>query len=131
MPVKSSSSSVLKWPDAATVDAAVRAWAAKVAAGSCHVLRVGYLGSYARGDWGVGSDVDLVIVVAHTDQPPLRRASAFDTISLPIPADLLVYTQAEWEALMRGATRLGRALKEETVWVVGADPNVFSRSKPS
>lgn len=127
MPVKFSSSSVLKWPDAATVDAAVRAWAARLLASHRHVLRVGYLGSYARGDWGVGSDVDLVVILAHADQPPLRRAAAFDTTPLPVPADLLVYTQAELEELTCENTRLGQALKEETIWVVGAEPNVSGK----
>ena len=63
MPVRLLSSSVLKWPDAQTVDRAVRQWAAKVVRSRTDVLRIGYFGSYARGDWGVGSDLDLVILV--------------------------------------------------------------------
>jgi predicted nucleotidyltransferase len=50
MPVRSLSSSVLRWPDAQTVDHAVREWAQKVVRHREDVLRIGYFGSYARGD---------------------------------------------------------------------------------
>ena len=63
MPVRSLNSSVLKWPDAKTVDAAARRWAEKIAQDKKYVLKIGYFGSYARGDWGVGSDLDLIIIV--------------------------------------------------------------------
>ncbi|MGQ9478291.1 MAG: nucleotidyltransferase domain-containing protein, partial [Candidatus Bipolaricaulia bacterium] len=67
MPVRSLNSSVLKWPDAKTVDRAVRIWAKEIAQLKPEVVRIGYLGSYARGDWGVGSDLDLVVVVQRSD----------------------------------------------------------------
>ena len=58
MPVRSLTSSVLRWPDSQTVDQAVRRWAEKVVRQRQHVVRIGYFGSYARGDWGVGSDTE-------------------------------------------------------------------------
>ncbi|MBI2230108.1 MAG: nucleotidyltransferase domain-containing protein, partial [Deltaproteobacteria bacterium] len=68
---------------------------------ACHsgVVRIGYFGSYARGDWGVGSDLDLVIVVESSNQPFERRSVDWDTTDLPVPVDALVYTQDEWEIL--------------------------------
>lgn len=62
MPVRSLRSSVLKWPGRAVVDQAVRQWASVVAQTRDDVLAVAYLGSYARGDWEVGSDLDLLIL---------------------------------------------------------------------
>ena len=62
MPVRSLNSSVLKWPDRATVVAALHRWVEHAVLGRDDVLRIGYFGSYARGDAGVGSDLDLVIV---------------------------------------------------------------------
>lgn len=47
MPVRSLSSSVLKWPDVQTVDLAVRRWAEHIAQHRTDVLRLGYFGSYA------------------------------------------------------------------------------------
>jgi hypothetical protein len=53
MPVRSLSSSVLKWPNKKAVDSAVRLWAEKVSRERKDVQKIGYFGSYARGDWGV------------------------------------------------------------------------------
>ena len=58
MPVRSLSSSVLKWPDAQTVERALRRWTKKAVRDRDDVLRA-YFGSYSRGGWGVGSDLDL------------------------------------------------------------------------
>jgi predicted nucleotidyltransferase len=47
------------------------------------LLRLGYFGSYAHGDWGVGSDLDLVAVVCHDDRPFETLAVAWDLSPLP------------------------------------------------
>lgn len=111
MPVRSSRTAVLKWPDRAAVDSAVRAWGRAVLAAGRGVEAVGYYGSYARGDWGVGSDVDLVVVVADSTEPFEHRAAAWDATALPVPADLVVYTQAEWRGL--------RSQPRPVEWVAG------------
>lgn len=118
MPVRSLSSSVLKWPSRQTVDTAVRRWAAAVARDP-NVLRVGYFGSYARGDSGVGSDVDLIIILAGAGS---GREPDFtcDVHALPVPADVLVYTVEEWDRL-KGAERFASTLEREAVWVYARD----------
>lgn len=120
MPVRSLNSSVFKWPDPVTVDAALRRWAADAAGQNPGLLRVGYLGSYARGDWGVGSDVDVVIVVERSDTDFLERARAWDLTALPVPADAIVYTAPEIERLTATGGRFARALQDEAVWVYEA-----------
>ncbi len=45
MPVKSSTSSLIKWPDRPEVDRAVRHWARQTAERREEVLRIGYFGS--------------------------------------------------------------------------------------
>lgn len=117
MPVRSLTSSVLKWPDARTVDEAVRALAPRLAGAHPELVRFGYFGSYARGDWGVGSDVDLLAIVARSNRPFAERSLDFDLDRLPVPADLLVYTLSEWEALLQGGSAFIRRLAAETVWV--------------
>ena len=116
MPVRSLRSSVLKWPDAHTVECALRAWVTHAVASHPEVCRVGYFGSYARGDWGVGSDVDLIVVVDRSPVPFERRAARWDTATLPVPGDVLVYTEAEWHA-MRRAGRLSDRIARETIWL--------------
>lgn len=116
MPVRSLTSSVLTWPDARTVQQAARRWAEEAAQQRPEVLRVGYFGSYARGDWGVGSDLDLIVVVQHAAEPFMPRATRWDTTGLPVPADVLVYTVDEWRAV-RPESRFGKMLMTETVWL--------------
>jgi predicted nucleotidyltransferase len=116
MPVRSLSSSVLKWPDAREIDQAVRRWVERAVANRLDILRVGYFGSYARGDWGVGSDLDLVIVVERAEEPFERRAAQWDTTELPVPVELLVYTKDEWDRLAQGG-RFYPAVMREAVWV--------------
>lgn len=114
MPVRSLHSSVLKWPDRAAVHRAAEAWARRLLQEQPQVLRVGYFGSYARGDWGVGSDLDLVLLVDEAKPAFMERATAFDATELPVPADVLVYTPSEWTVL-RG--RMRDRLRQEVVWV--------------
>jgi hypothetical protein len=95
VPVRSLSSSVLKWPTKDEVTQALSLWAASVASRDPNIRRIGYRGSYADGTWGVGSDIDVVIVVASTTRDFLERGRDFDLTGLPVPADLLVYTAGE------------------------------------
>lgn len=81
------------------------------------ILRAGYFGSYARGDWGVGSDLDLIVIVRRSDQPFGERAQAWDTLNLPVPVDLLVYTQDEWQSLLERGARFPQVVEREAVWV--------------
>ncbi len=116
MPVRLLSSSVLKWANREEVLQSAKKWAEEIAKQKPEVLRVGCFGSYARGDWGVGSDIDLLIIVAHSDKPFIYRATDFDATSLPVPADVLVYTQTEWEQLQHSG-RFGERLQGETIWL--------------
>ena len=110
MPVRSSSSSVLAWPDQRQVEQAFAQWARHQLA-QPNVARVGYFGSYASGNWGVGSDLDIVVVVHESGEPFVRRAAGFDANALPVPADVLVYTTAEWEAKSAAGDRLTREVR--------------------
>jgi predicted nucleotidyltransferase len=120
MPVRSLSSSVLKWPSHDTVAKAVRKWAIEEANKHPELLRLGYFGSYARKDCGVGSDLDLVAVVKESSEPFERRNLSWDLSPLPVPTDLLVYTEKEWSSLQKKGGRFAAALSLETVWVYKA-----------
>jgi len=96
---------------------AVLCWAEAMARARPDVLRIGYIGSYARGDWGVGSDLDLIVVVEHCEEPFWRRGLEWDLSLLPVPADLLVYTQEEWQALAAQGGRFYQTVEREAVWV--------------
>lgn len=117
MPVRSLNSSVLAWPRPDEVDAAVRRWASTIPASRLELRRLGYFGSYARGDWGVGSDLDLIAIVTSAEKRFEQRPLGWDLNSLPVPAEILVYTEDEWTTLLREGSRFARALERETVWV--------------
>jgi predicted nucleotidyltransferase len=93
---------------------AARHWAAGVYAEHAQVLRVGCFGSYARGDAGVGSDLDMVVVVADAFRE--RAGTQLDASRLPVPVDVLVYSESEWQALQRSGGRFAGTLARETVW---------------
>jgi predicted nucleotidyltransferase len=117
MPVRSLTSSVLRWPDRREVERCAAEWAAREAPRHPGLLRLGYFGSYARGDAGVGSDLDLVAVVESSTEPFERRSLAWDLSPLPVPAELLVYTRQEWERLHEEAGRFARTLQQEARWL--------------
>ncbi|HEY3119443.1 MAG TPA: nucleotidyltransferase domain-containing protein [Vicinamibacteria bacterium] len=110
-------SSVLVWPDRAEVHRAAREWAIRTRRSRPDLRRLGYFGSYARGDWGVGSDLDLVAVVSTADEPFERRSLSWDVATLPVPADLIVYTESEWDRLRAEPSRFARMLAREVVWL--------------
>jgi hypothetical protein len=129
MPTRSLTSSVLKWPSRDAVERELRRWASQTARQHPDLVRLGVFGSYARGDAGVGSDLDIVAIVRASDRRPEERTRGWDTTALPVPVDLLVYTEEEW-AKVRAEGRFGVALRQEALWLyergseVGAAPNV-------
>ncbi len=99
------------------MNAALRVWANSVSASRPDVFRVGYIGSHARGDWGVGSDLDVIIIVETAAEPFERRSLKFDLSVIPVPVDLLVYTRAEWQTLAEAKGKFWSTVDHEAVWV--------------
>ena len=122
MPVRSLNSSICRWPDAATVIAAARHWAENLTAHEPGVLAVGYFGSYARGQAGVGSDLDLVVIIRDGSRGADPRDQAWAVEMLPVPAERLVYSVSQWNDLRAGGGRFYRTLACEARWLVGGPP---------
>jgi uncharacterized protein len=96
---------------------ALRFWAVEAQRRHAEVLRIGLFGSYARGDYAPGSDADILVLVRHCEQPQwFLRALAYDTASLPVGVDLLVYTEEETRRLSGRSRWFGRILSE-VVWL--------------
>jgi predicted nucleotidyltransferase len=63
-----------------------------------HKVKKVYLyGSFARGDFHEGSDIDLIIVGEFEGKMPQRISRILDLTSLPI--EPLVYSEAEFEQM--------------------------------
>jgi len=108
---------VFKWPDEQSVRRAAKDWALHSRARNPNIVRIGYRGSYAVGRAGVGSDLDLVVVLKTCDLPFERRGLLVDTSSLPVPCDVLVYTEAEFAAILARGDRFAADLRDRTVWL--------------
>jgi len=80
--------------------------------------RIILFGSHAWGHPDADSDVDLLVIVSDSDQPPTRRAQRAQRClgNVRVAADILVKTRAEADRLRRVATSLvNRALAEGKV----------------
>jgi hypothetical protein len=117
MPVRSLRSSVLAWPKKSEVDSTLRTWAGNLSVTCADLLGVGYFGSYARGDWGVGSDLDLLVVLERSEQDFGSRILAGSTSAIPVPVDAFIYTREELTHIMARGGRFPAVLRREAVWV--------------
>jgi len=115
MPVRSLNSAVLKWPDRETVLAAARQWAIKAREDDDSIAAIWCIGSYARGDWGVGSDVDVIVVLTEKNLSSKERYRRYYPDELPVPADLWVYTRAEFASLSSQSPHLWQRLENERI----------------
>lgn len=113
MPVRSLNSVVLKWPKRDEVLAAAGCWAAELVHRDEAVEEVFCIGSCARGDWGVGSDLDVVVIVTRAPDSPVERRRLYEPTNVPVAADVWVYTRDEWNALANHSPHLWRRLQRE------------------
>jgi hypothetical protein len=98
---------VRRWPAAAEVLEQAGRWAALQRSGLLISSRwvftasrkPGGYGSYGRGTAGVGSDLDLLLILKRCEEPIWDRLHCWDTGSLPLACDLLVYSFEEWRSL--------------------------------
>lgn len=121
MPVRSLRSSVMRWPDRESVHKALSTWVGVLLRDRADIVRVGYFGSYARDDWGVVSDLDVVAVIVASDAPFGQRTLGAGVLDLPVSVDLIVYTEEEWRSLALRDAMFYRKIAEEVVWVYRTD----------
>lgn len=121
MPVRSLNSSVFKWPDRETVVKALGKWAEKEIGLHPAIFKLGYFGSYARGDWGVGSDLDLIAIIKESKVAFEKRPMSWNLEPFPVPAELIVYTQNEWRKLKDRGGRFIKTIEKEVVWIYSKD----------
>jgi UTP:GlnB (protein PII) uridylyltransferase len=119
MPVRSLTQSLLRWPEPEPVLRQVREWAARVAVDHPGLVRVGVFGSYGRGDAGVGSDLDLLLIDADAIGPQHQRLLAWPLAELPLSCDALVLTPDEHLALLASGSAMADALARDSRWLWG------------
>jgi predicted nucleotidyltransferase len=65
-------------------------------------------GSYARGDYFPGSDVDVLLILETSDQPFLKRIPKFLPTQFPVDIDIFPYTKDEVQRMMKDPHSLVR-----------------------
>jgi hypothetical protein len=88
------------------------------------MVAIGYFGSYARGDAGVGSDLDVIVILSTCELPFTQRSTLWDFLAIPVPVEAQVYTGTEWQQLAVNQPRFFHTLTQETVWLVPLPCNV-------
>ncbi len=117
MPVRSLNSPVLKWPRRDEVKKALRQWLKKKVETHPEIIKLGYFGSLAKDNWGVGSDLDLIVIIKESLVPFEKRPIAWDFDSLPVPTDILIYTTKEWQNMRKKGGRFADMIEKQAVWL--------------
>ncbi|MBI4756343.1 MAG: nucleotidyltransferase domain-containing protein [Betaproteobacteria bacterium] len=83
--------------------------------GALHPEKIILFGSHVWGTPTPDSDLDFLVIVEDSDQPPHKRAQAAyrSLLGLGVPCDVLVQTRAETERLSKVATSLTRRVLEQ------------------
>jgi len=118
MPVRSLNSVVFKWPKRDQVLSAARRWAVDLVRRDQCVRSVFCVGSCARGDWGVGSDLDAIVIIEDADLSLPERRARYEPCDMPVPVDVTVYTQTEWAQLEENHSLLWIRLQRESLDLV-------------
>jgi hypothetical protein len=108
---------VLKWPRRDEVKKALLRWLKKKMATSQEIMRLGYFGSFAKGNWGVGSDLDLIAIIQDSSIPFERRPITWNFDTLPVPTDILIYTMKEWQDMRQKGGKFVDMIEKEAVWL--------------
>jgi predicted nucleotidyltransferase len=91
------SSVVVKSIDPDDVRRAADAWARELLARHREIEEIIVFGSFARGTYAPGSDLDVLIVLSSSDKPFRDRIPDYLPGRFPVGLDLLPYTAAEIE----------------------------------
>ncbi|MFH1644234.1 MAG: nucleotidyltransferase domain-containing protein [bacterium] len=78
-------------------------------------LAIYLFGSYAWGTPTEDSDLDILIIVAHSDEKIHKRSlpASLALIDMKIPKDIVVYTKNEFEKVSGDETTLMYKIKKE------------------
>jgi predicted nucleotidyltransferase len=80
-------------------------------------IRIYLFGSYAWGEPTIDSDLDLLIIVANSNEKPYRRMKpAYQALrGMKVSKDILVYTENEFETYAAEPSSLFFKIKNEGV----------------
>ncbi len=77
---------------------------------------IGYFGSYARGDYTPGSDLDLLVLVPDRSNPEHIR-ERLDTFSLPVPCELFVVREKQFRETEEPRNPFVEEVRDTICWI--------------
>jgi predicted nucleotidyltransferase len=104
MPRRSLSTVVVKSVDEGAIRRAMDAYAERLLRDHTTIAEVIVFGSFERGTWAPGSDLDVFIVLTEADRPVHERVAELLPGAFPVGLDLFPFTVQEIEA--RGTSPL-------------------------
>lgn len=100
------------------VVAAARAWYEAIRKARPEVVRAGFFGSYARGDYVPGSDFDVLLEVTSIAAKKWRdRPDDYRPDRFPVTMNLFVYATDELTSLRAEGRGFLRTIEPEIVWL--------------
>lgn len=90
---------VIKSIDRNKIYREVNKYAQRIRLDHPEISRAIWFGSWIHGHPIPGSDVDLCLILSHSDLPSRDRISKYLPAGFPVGLDLLVYTQQEFDRL--------------------------------
>lgn len=97
----SSPSVVIKSVDHCAIAHAVETYVADLRRLHPEVRRIIWFGSWVNGLPAPGSDVDLCLIVSHSDKPRRERTADYLPVGFPVGVDLFVVTEEEFARLAK------------------------------
>jgi predicted nucleotidyltransferase len=86
---------VVKSIDAGAVRRATDAYAARLLAAWTEIEEIVVFGSFAEGTWAPGSDLDVFLVLSHSDLPIRDRIPRYLPGAFPVGVDVFPFTRDE------------------------------------
>lgn len=92
-------------------------WAHVIRQTHPEIQRIGLFGSYSNDNYTAASDLDVLIIVTESAESRwFMRQAVFNTLSLPLPVDLFVYTDAE-ASRMKETSAWFRHITHDMTWL--------------
>jgi predicted nucleotidyltransferase len=112
-------SAILKWPDKQKVLNEAKLWAESTGLGDRNIIKIFCFGSICTGRWGVGSDLDILIILKQTRVPFISRAMLFNASAISVPTDILVYTESEIATFADEKSRFMDEIQKNSILLYG------------
>lgn len=96
---------------------ALKKWSLNLKSMDKNIVKIGYFGSYATGDYTPASDLDILIIIKNSDKPFWRRSIDFDTSDIPVGCDIFCYTENEIEKMIENNNLWIKHILDKTVFL--------------